>query len=82
VQTDEEEDQRNAELRDRVDAIGIPDEPQRVRPDDDPGHDVAEHLRHAEPPPDEQQRKRGEQDDRHVEQQGLVMHAGRVSSCG
>jgi hypothetical protein len=62
-----------------LDAMGITDESERVRPDDHPRDDVAEHLRHAHAPPQKEERERGHEDDRDIDQRGCSCMRGETS---
>src|SRR4029079_5638290 len=57
MQADEEEDKRDPELRDRLDARRITDQSESMRPDHRPRHEVAQNLRQADALSDEEQRK-------------------------
>ena len=80
LEADEEEDERDAELRDRLDAVRVADPPERVRPDRDPGDEKPDDLRELQPAADEEDGERRREDDREVPQERPLPHAVSIGT--
>ena len=74
LEPDEEEDERDAELGDRLDAARLADPAERVRPDRDAGDEEADDLRELQPPADEEDGERRREDDREVAEERPLPH--------
>ena len=81
LEPDEEEDERDAELGDRLDAARLPDPAERVRPDRDAGDEEADDLRELQPPADEEDGERRREDDREIPQERPLPHGGQYRNA-
>ena len=80
LEADEEEDERDAELGDRLDAARLADPPERVRPDRDAGDEEPDDLRKLQPAADEEDGKRRREDDREVPEKRPLPHGVSIGT--
>ena len=78
LEPDEQEDESDAELRDRLDPVRLAHPPEGVRPDHDARDEEADDLRELQPAADEEDGERGREDDREVPQERPLPHETSV----
>jgi hypothetical protein len=82
VQADEEEDERDAELRDLLDLMGLVDPAESVRSDEDACRQIGDDLGDPETFSEEEERERRRKDDRDVEEQAVALHGTNSRGSG
>ena len=78
LEPDEEEDERNAELGDRLDAPRLADPAESVRADDDAGDEEADDLRQLQPTADPEDGKRRRKDDDEIPEKRPLPHGASI----